>query len=205
MYFSIEPMVTAPSPSFRVHAPSHSRSCGTDAAAHLRAASWSCATAPRPRTACPARRASASWECSCGPGTSTRRMDCRRPGSGPPAGRPPSALNGRRSREYPGPRPHRQLRRIGARNFEELQVLVGHGCTPLKPRGAGFRSASRSRPPSASPARTCRRSCGNPRGCPAAPGAAGFGDVLLDQARRCCRWACMASEWMRLMSISSWL
>jgi hypothetical protein len=28
MYFSIEPMLTAPSPSFRVQAPSHNRSCG---------------------------------------------------------------------------------------------------------------------------------------------------------------------------------
>jgi hypothetical protein len=28
MYFSIEPMVTAPRPSFSVQAPSHSRSCG---------------------------------------------------------------------------------------------------------------------------------------------------------------------------------
>ena len=28
MYFSIEPIVTAPKPSFKVHAPSHKRSCG---------------------------------------------------------------------------------------------------------------------------------------------------------------------------------
>jgi len=28
MYFSIAPMLTAPKPSFKVQAPSHSRSCG---------------------------------------------------------------------------------------------------------------------------------------------------------------------------------
>ena len=28
IYFSIDPIVTAPKPSFKVHAPSHKRSCG---------------------------------------------------------------------------------------------------------------------------------------------------------------------------------
>ena len=83
MYFSIEPIVTAPRPSLSVQAPSHSRSCGQ----------------MRPHTSgselvlmrqlggleqlALADAASASSGCSCGPGTSIHRTDCRKTGSGP--------------------------------------------------------------------------------------------------------------------------
>jgi hypothetical protein len=126
MYFSIEPMVTAPRPSFSVQAPSHRRSCGqtrpqTSGSELVRG------TVPRPRTGCLPRSASASSGCSCAPGTSTRSRDYRNRGSVPPGRLRPRRRTGRRFRGNHGALLLRGLARVLARISRNCRCLLAIG------------------------------------------------------------------------------
>src|SRR6202521_2071494 len=104
MYFSIAPMLTPPSPYLACRRPRTGDPAGR-CGRTPRGASWSCETAPPPRTDSPPRSASASWGCSCEPGISTRRRDSRRRYSAPPAAPRRPHRRARRSRGNCPPAP----------------------------------------------------------------------------------------------------
>ncbi len=150
MYFSMEPMVTAPSPSLSVHAPSHRRSCGQmrpqTSGSELVWCESSAACSRLPscdqlqpvrnvvvHRALPLAERIAAGQAATGLLRGTVGVELR-----------VDFL------EFGDTHVHRSLLRVVSRDIQELQVLVRHSLSrPSRSPNAGSRSGLRSMPPSA--------------------------------------------------------
>ena len=126
MYFSIAPMVTAPKPSLSVQAPSHRRSCG-----QMRPQTSGSELVLCDSSAASNRLPSSISFSQFGNVVVDRALPlAERIAAGEAAPRLLAGAAGIVGRvdlaEVAHAHLHRHLRRIGARDVEELQVLVGH-------------------------------------------------------------------------------